>query len=65
MIKSFYLNNIVYYIAGGIAALFVVSYFIPELFRIAGLALLLLGLAILVDSLLAYSRKEGILASRD
>lgn len=64
MIKSFYLNNIVYYIAGAIAAVFVASYFIPELYRIGTLGLLLLGLAVFVDTLLAYSKKNGITAIR-
>jgi len=65
LVKSFYLNNIVYYIAGGVAGIFVASYFIPELFRIAGLILLLLFIAILIDTLLAYSKKTGITASRE
>ena len=65
MHKTFYLNNIVFYIAGGVAGLFVASYFIPELFRIAGLILLLLFFAMLVDSVLAYSKKAGITASRE
>jgi uncharacterized protein (DUF58 family) len=64
MIKSFYLNNIVYYIAGSVAAIFVISYFQPALFRIAGLILLLLALAVAVDMLLAYSKRKGIFAER-
>jgi uncharacterized protein (DUF58 family) len=64
MVKSFYLNNIVYYIAGSVAGIFVLSYFQPALFRIAGLILLLLGIAVAVDMLLAYSKQKGILAER-
>lgn len=64
MLKSFYLNNIVYYIAGAASVIFVLSYFHPGLYRIGLLILLLLGFAILADALLAYSRKEGILADR-
>ncbi len=64
MIKSFYLNNIVYYIAGSAAIIFTISYFQPALFRIAGLILLLLALAVAVDMLLAYSKRNGILAER-
>lgn len=65
MIKSFYLNNIVYYIAGAAAVIFVLSYFNPALFRIAGLVLLLLGIAIAVDTLLVYSKRNGVEARRE
>lgn len=64
MIKSFYLNRIVYYIAGIASVVFVLSYFYPALFRIAALQLLLLGIAIVVDALLLYSKGKGITASR-
>jgi uncharacterized protein (DUF58 family) len=64
VIKSFYLNNLVYYIAGSAAVVFVISYFQPALFRIGGLILLLLGIAVVVDTILAYSRKKGIRAER-
>ena len=65
MIKSFYLNRIVYYIAGMAAGVFVVSYFIPQLYRIGLLILLLLALALLVDGLLVYSKRDGIKAQRE
>ncbi len=65
MIKTFYLNNIVYYIAGAAAVIFVLSYFNPALFRIAGLVLLLLGIAIAVDTLLIYSKRNGVEARRE
>lgn len=64
MIKSFYLNRIVYFIAGTAAAVFVLSYFFPMLFRVAGLILLLLGIAIMVDALLIYSKSRGFGATR-
>lgn len=64
MIKSFYLNNIVYYIAGSAAVVFVLSYFFPAWFRIGTLILLLLLLAVLVDTVLAYSKRNGIKAER-
>lgn len=41
------------------------SYFFPAFFRIGGLILLLLGIAILADTLLVYSKKKGIQASRE
>ncbi len=64
MIKSFYLNNIVYYIAGSAAVVFVASYFQPAMFRIGGLILLLLGMAVVIDTILVYSKKKGIDAER-
>ena len=63
-LTSFYLNNIVYYIAGTASVVFVISYFQPALFRIAGLILLLLAVAIVIDALLLYSKKRGIVAGR-
>jgi len=62
--KSFHLNNIVYYIGGAAAVLFVLSYFQPALYRIGGLVLVLLLSAILIDVLLVYTKKKGITADR-
>lgn len=64
MFKSFHLNNIVYYIGGAAAVLFVLSYFQPALYRIGGLVLVLLLSAILIDVLLVYTKKKGITAER-
>lgn len=64
MIKSFYLNSIVYYIAGSASVVFVISYFQPAFFRIGGLILLLLALAVVLDALLIYSKAEGMKAAR-
>ena len=64
MIKSFYLNNIAYYIAGAASVVFVISYFYPSLFQIGGLILLLLGIAIFIDTLLVFSKRNGINAER-
>ena len=55
MTKSFYLNNIVYYIAGSAAVVFVMSYFQPAMYRIGGLILLLLLIAVVIDLILVYS----------
>ena len=62
--RTFYFNNIVYYIAGAAAAVFVLSYFQPALFRIAGLILLLLALAVVIDALLVFGKKKGMFARR-
>lgn len=64
MIKSFYLNKIVYYIAGSASVVFVISYFLPAMYRIGGLILLLLSIAVLVDTILLYSKRKGIDAER-
>lgn len=61
---TFYLNRIVYYIMGGISAAFLMSYFYPQLFNLALITLLLLVVAVLVDSLLIYGKKEGFDANR-
>ncbi len=64
MIKSFYFNTIVYYVAGLASVVFVASYFQPALFRVAVLILLLLGTAIVIDALLLYVKKKGFSAER-
>jgi len=64
VIKSFYLNNIVYYIAGSAAVVFALSYFFPALFQIGGLILVLLAIAIFIDAILVYSKRNGIRAER-
>src|SRR5687767_10221088 len=64
MVKSFYLDAIVYYIAGISSFLFVLSYFYPGVFQVAGLTLLLLVIAVVVDAVLVYSKKSGITATR-
>ncbi|MBI3138461.1 MAG: DUF58 domain-containing protein [Sphingobacteriales bacterium] len=63
--KSFYLNKVVYYIAGAAAVLYALSYFSPALFRVAGLILVLLGVAVLIDGVLVYSKKSGVAAVRE
>jgi uncharacterized protein (DUF58 family) len=65
MIRSFYLNNIVYYIAGSASVIFALSYFFPGMFRIAGIVLVLLAIAIVMDGLLLFSRRNGISANRE
>jgi len=64
MIRSFYLNNIVYYLAGAASVAFVLSYFFPGMYRMAGLWLLLVVIAVVVDTLIVYSR-NGIGAKRN
>ena len=50
--------------AGAASVVFVLSYFQPAIFPIAGLILLLLGISILLDFILVYSKGNGIQATR-
>lgn len=62
--KSFFLNNIVYYIAGAASVVFAVSYFQPPFYRIAWLLLVLLFTAIVLDTIIIYAKRKGIDAKR-
>jgi uncharacterized protein (DUF58 family) len=64
MLKQFYLNKIVYYILGGISVLYFLSYFLPALFQVAGLLLLLLVISICVDTIFLFGKKQGVAAER-
>ena len=50
--------------AGGIVVLYVFSYFIPVLYDIAGIGLILLVLSILVDSFLIFGKRYALRAER-
>lgn len=62
---SFGLQGYVYAILLGIALVFALSYFWPGLFDVASLLLVCLIIAVAVDSLFLYSRKQGITVSRE
>ncbi len=63
MLQSFYIRNS-FFIVGAIAAtLYFISYFVPVLYQLANIILLLLLLAVALDTLLLYSKK-GITAQR-
>ncbi len=62
---SFFLNRIVYYILLAVAVLFMLSYFVLFLFRLAQLLLVLTALGLLTDFFLLYRIKKGIHAERD
>lgn len=64
LIRTFYPNKIVYYIAGAASVVFVASYFLPLLFRAGILILVLLGFLIIVDALLIFSKRNGVFAER-
>ena len=62
--QSFYIDRTAYYIAGGAVILYLFSYFIPVLYDAAGIVLVLLGLAILVDSFLIFGKRYALRAER-
>ena len=65
MIKSFYLNRIVYYFAGLAAIVFFVSYFFPALYTIGVLVLILTTVALFIDGLILFSKIKAIFAHRE
>lgn len=62
--RSFYLNKIVYYIAGGASVMYLISYFFPSFFRIGSLFLVLLAIAVFIDVIFIFSRRKGFIAER-
>lgn len=63
MLQSFYIRNS-FFIVGAVAAtLYFISYFVPVLYQLANIILLLLLLAVVLDAVLLYS-KNGITAER-
>lgn len=60
MLRSFYLNRLVYYILGFAAVLFLLSYFYPVVFKVAVLIFPLLLMAIFIDTVLLFSKKDGL-----
>ncbi len=65
MIKSFYLNKIVYYWGAAAAVIFAASYFLPILYSAGFVLLLLPAIAILADSLLLFGKKQALTARRE
>ncbi|MFI5185922.1 MAG: DUF58 domain-containing protein [Chitinophagales bacterium] len=62
--QSFYLDKITYYIAGSAVVLYIFSYFIPVLYDVASIILVLLGIALLVDGLLVFGKESALRARR-
>ena len=65
MLRSVFLNNIVYYVAGSSAVFFAASYFWPDLRLVGQLILVLLLLCLLVDLIFIYSSRKGAIATRE
>jgi uncharacterized protein (DUF58 family) len=63
--KSFFLNNNVYYIAGLAAIIYLLSYFFPALYQLGSLVLILLAATIFIDSIILYGKKAGLTARRE
>lgn len=61
---SFYLKKNVYYTGCVAVLLFVLSYFASVLFTLAIVVLICLAIAVLLDVILLYSKKNGITAHR-
>src|SRR5204863_7323300 len=53
-----------YYVAASAVVLYVFSYFIPVLFDVASLLLILLGVSILVDGFLVFGKRYALRAER-
>ena len=64
MIKTFYINRIVYLLAGTSSLVFLMSFFYPMLYRVGGIILLLVGVALLIDAIMLYTKKDGMKANR-
>lgn len=62
--QSFYLDKVAYYIAGGAVVLYTFSYFIPVLYDIATIVLILLCVSILVDAFLIFGKRYALRAER-
>ena len=62
--QSFYLDKLAYYIGGSAVVLYVFSYFIPVLYDVASIILLLLIIAVLTDSLLIFGKRYALRAER-
>ena len=64
MHNSFFLNRIVFLIGLCGVMVFVLSYFFPQIFQLGSIVFLLLAIAVVVDAILCYSNRKGIVASR-
>ncbi|WP_442845499.1 DUF58 domain-containing protein [Leeuwenhoekiella sp. H156] len=63
-IKSLYFDLRVFYVLSALVVLFLFSYWYHNLFPIASVGMLLLGIAVLFDAITLYKKKEGLSATR-
>jgi uncharacterized protein (DUF58 family) len=64
LLKSFFLNRVVYYAGVAGVIVFVLSYFFPVLFQLGTMIFLFLGIAVFLDTLLCYAKRKGFNAER-
>ena len=62
--KNLYINNRFFFTLIGVGILYVFAFFFPGLMIIGHVVLLLVFLAAMVDYLLLFSEKDGVLAQR-
>ncbi|MDH6252087.1 uncharacterized protein (DUF58 family) [Chryseobacterium sp. H1D6B] len=64
MLKNLYINNRFFFALIGVGILYVLAFFFPILMVFAHIVLLLCFLAVMIDGLLLFNQKDGILAQR-
>ncbi|MEZ4858198.1 MAG: DUF58 domain-containing protein [Flavobacteriaceae bacterium] len=65
LLKAFYIQPLFFYLCSGIIVLFGLSYFIPFVFEVAQIFLLILCLCFALDFLLIFLGKNTLLAARE
>lgn len=64
MLKSLYFKSLFFQSAGGIIALFILAFFFPPLTAVPKLLVLIFAVLLLVDFVLLFGMRKGILAER-
>ena len=64
-LKSIYLANLLYYVVAAEVVLLVFGFFFPFVYGIANIALIILVVLVVVDTLILYSNRKGFFARRD
>lgn len=64
-LKSIYLANLLYYVVATEVVLLVFGFFFPLVYGLANIALIILVVLVVVDTLILYSNRKGFFARRD
>ncbi len=64
-LKSIYLANLLYYVVATEVVLLVFGFFFPFVYGIANIALIILVVLVMVDTLILYTNRKGFFARRD
>ncbi len=64
-LKSIYLANLLYYVVATEVVLLVFGFFFPFVYGIANIALIILVVLVMVDTLILYANRKGFFARRD